>query len=45
MQKVIDKLESIGVSVNEYRRGPAGKEAFAIGLDSKRLLSNEGYRL
>jgi len=42
MSQVIDKLESIGISVNSYKRGPNGKKNFAISIDKDRLRIWEG---
>lgn len=39
---VMDKLKSIGISLKPYRRGPIGKQSFAMDLDGKHLRIWEG---
>ena len=34
---VVEKIESVGVKVNPYKRGPAGKDPFIISRDSDKI--------
>ena len=42
MTSVKERLESIGITVEPYRRGPLGKDPFAMAVNGKRLRLWEG---